>query len=202
MAFIKKTLNAKSGEVVSTQLYPALDADGYVVELIDLGETDWKDYDPGVGRTMGVPDSDLLQIGSRWNGSEYTLPNPVVVSSQVDLERDKRIGGGFIFNGNEYQTDSASRANIAGAQGASLGALFIDPEGASGLRWSNPDEDFSWTSADNSEVPMTAAECQEFCLAAMRYKESLIKAGRLIKNMDPIPLNYADNIHWPSRDLT
>jgi hypothetical protein len=48
---------------------------------------------------------------------------------------------------------------------------------------------------------MTAIQCQGFCIAAMEYKNDLIKAARKLKDMQPIPEDYADDKHWPSRTL-
>ncbi len=126
---------------------------------------------------------------------------PAVTSSDVNAERDRRINAGFVYAAAEYQTDVGSRENIAGAQGLSLGAMIADPQGTQGLRWDNPDVDFAWTDATNNEIPMTAAQCQAFCQAAMQYKSALIKAARVIKDLNPIPGDYADDSHWPSRAL-
>jgi hypothetical protein len=126
---------------------------------------------------------------------------PAATSRDVNVERDRRISDGFVFGGNEYQTDQGSRENISGAQGLSLGAMIADPAGSLGLRWTNPDKDFAWTDSSNNEIAMTAAECQAFCHSAMQYKTDLIKSARVVKDSNPIPENYADDIHWPSRTL-
>ena len=126
---------------------------------------------------------------------------PAVTGSDVNAERDRRISGGFIFGGSEFQSDAGSRENISGAQGLSLGAMIADPQGNSGLRWADPDVDFTWTSQANVEVPMTAAQCQAFCQAAMQYKTELIKVARTLKDQNPIPQDYANDSYWPSRTL-
>jgi|GEM_PF-1060597 len=126
---------------------------------------------------------------------------PPISSADVNAERNRRIDGGFVFGGDEYQTDAGSRENISGAQGLSLGAMIADPQGTQGLRWDNPDVDFAWTDATNNEIPMTAAQCQAFCQAAMQYKSALIKAARVIKDTNPILGDYANDSHWPSRAL-
>lgn len=125
----------------------------------------------------------------------------VITSENVNIERDHRIKSGFVYDGNEFQTDASSRENITGAQGLSLGAIIADPQGAAGLRWANPDVDFSWTDAANNEILMSAAECQAFCQAAMQYKIEIIKSARVIKDTSPTPGDYADDKYWPSRTL-
>lgn len=128
--------------------------------------------------------------------------SPLPISRDViNKERDRRIDGGFIWNTYEFQSDLSSRENITGAQGLSLGAMMLDPQGTAGLRWANAERDFTWTSTDNVEVPMTAAQCQAFCQAAMVYKTSLIKTAQYLKNLEVIPQNYTDNAYWPSKTL-
>jgi len=124
-----------------------------------------------------------------------------ITSEDVNMERDHRINNGFVYDGNEFQTDASSRENIIGAQGLSLGAIIADPQGAAGLRWADPDVDFSWTDAVNNEILMTASECQAFCQAAMQYKTEIIKSARVIKDTSPTPGDYADDKYWPSRTL-
>lgn len=137
-------------------------------------------------------------------GLKVYVPDPADVpplsSRDVDLERETRINDGFIYLGHEYQTDPSSRENIAGAAALSLASMIADPNGDLGLRWADPDEDFVWIATDNTAVPMTAAECQAFCQAAMQYKSNLIKAARALKDQ-PIPQDYADDKWWPSRLL-
>jgi hypothetical protein len=123
---------------------------------------------------------------------------PPISSGQVDAERDRRIAAGIVYSNTNFQTSEDARANISGAQGLSLAAMIVDPGGTAGLRWANPNVDFSWTSTDNTEFPMTAAVCQDFCVKAMSYKTALIKTARALKDMDPIPVDYANNSYWPS----
>ena len=126
---------------------------------------------------------------------------PEITKKEVNDERNRRIASGFVYGGNEFQTDAGSRENIGGAQGLSLGSMIADPTGDLGLRWADPNRDFTWTATDNTEVTMTAAECQAFCQAAMQYKTDLIKSARVIKNINPMPGDYADDSRWPDRQL-
>jgi hypothetical protein len=99
----------------------------------------------------------------------------------VDVERDRRIAGGFIFNGTLYQARPADQLNIAGAAaGASIaitnGALPDD------LRWQNPEVDFVWIAADNSMVPMDAQTVVAFGQAAMGHVSAHMWTARAIKD--------------------
>lgn len=138
-------------------------------------------------------------------GLEVYVPDPAdvppITSRDIDRERNTRINDGFIYFGNEFQTDDSSRENIAGAASLSLAAMIADPNGDLGLRWADPDQDFVWIAKDNTAVPMTALQCQAFCQAAMQYKSDLIKAARALKDQPSIPGDYADDKWWPSRLL-
>ncbi|MBO9125452.1 MULTISPECIES: DUF4376 domain-containing protein [unclassified Rhizobium] len=127
---------------------------------------------------------------------------PVATKAAVDVERDRRIVDGFTFEDVFYQTRAEDRENIAGAKSAAtdaiaLGALpgdfswrkLLDPNGP---------ETFAWIAADNSIHPMDAQTVVRFGYAALAHKEAHIFAARQIKNLSPIPADYATNAsYWP-----
>lgn len=121
----------------------------------------------------------------------------------IDMERDRRIGSGFTFDGHAYQTESASdRENILGALGTSLAAITVDQAQPGDLRWFDPDFDFFWIAADDTRVPMDAHTCLAFARAAVSRKSLLVIAGNSIKQMNPIPQDYMDDKYWPAADST
>ena len=137
----------------------------------------------------------------------YSPPEPT--NDQVNAERDRRIDDGIIYDFTaatggligevEFQTDLPSRENIAGA---ATFAFMAMSQGANttNLRWASAEEDFTWIAADNSQIPMSAPLCLDFCTKAMSYKSALIKAARILKDADPTPQDYAsNNAHWPSK---
>lgn len=134
-------------------------------------------------------------------GDEYfseTLPElqALVTNAKVDAERDRRIDAGVNFRGDLFQSRATDRENIAGA--AQLGFMAVVAGAQAGdLRWSDPDEDFTWIATDNSLVPMDALTVVEFGKSAASRKQALIFAGRQLKNMNPIPADYADDKWWP-----
>jgi len=149
---------------------------------------------------------ELTAIGLRVRSDPTPAPETDSEKQQrlkiaVSMERDGRIDSGFVYNGSEFQSDPGSRENIIGALCLSLGGMMADPQGNAGYRWADPNEDFAWTDKSNTQVKMTAAECQAFCQAAMEYKSELIKAARSLKDMSDIPEDYADDKYWPSRTL-
>lgn len=125
------------------------------------------------------------------------------MSPLVDAERDRRIASGFTFEGVSYQTQTASdRENILGALGVALAAITVDGAQPGDLRWADPQFDFFWISSDDTRVPMDAQTCLAFARAAISRKSLLVIAGNSIKQMDPIPEDYADDKYWPDADAT
>ncbi|AVO53638.1 DUF4376 domain-containing protein [Ectopseudomonas mendocina] len=124
--------------------------------------------------------------------------NPVTqpTALDVDIERDRRIDAGVEFQDVMFQSRATDRENIAGA--AQLGFMAVvggaQPDD---LRWSNPDQDFTWIASDNSLVPMDAQTVVAFGKAAAERKQALIFAGRLVKGMEPIPADFTDDKWWP-----
>jgi hypothetical protein len=128
----------------------------------------------------------------------FELAPPDITAAQVDRERDRRIDAGFVFAGVLYQSRPADRENIAGASTAALAAI-VNGAQAGDLRWASPDVDFVWIAADNSLHTMDAQTMFEFGKAAMAHKQAHIFAARAIKDISPIPADYATNpAYWPA----
>jgi len=118
------------------------------------------------------------------------------LQTAVDAERDRRINGGFIFTGIEYQSRPSDRENIAGAATAALGAMMSGVQSGD-LRWHGGAEDFGWIAADNSMHTMDAPTVYAFGQAAMAHKQAHIFAARALKDADLIPADFTDDKWWP-----
>ncbi|MCG6115110.1 MAG: DUF4376 domain-containing protein [Mesorhizobium sp.] len=121
---------------------------------------------------------------------------PVVAPAAVDAERDRRVAAGFMFAGKLYQGRPEDRENMAGASLAAFAAVVNGAE-AGDLRWHGGDTDFAWIATDNSLTPMDAQTVFAFGQAAMAHKQAMIFAARALKDVDPIPADYADDAYWP-----
>lgn len=153
---------------------------------------------------FSLPGKTLVEAGNAgpgwtWDGETFSPPdnNPSAPTpAEVDAERDRRIAAGFEFQSKAYQSRPEDRENIAGA---ALAALAAQIGGAlpDDLRWHGGDSDFVWIAADNSLTPMDAQTVFAFGQAAMAHKQAHIFAARAIKDADPIPADFADDIHWP-----
>lgn len=136
-------------------------------------------------------------IGWTWDGSVFAPPLPPTPTPEaIDAERDQRISAGFTFAGKLYQSRPEDRENISGAALAALAAQMAGAQPGN-LRWHGGDSDFVWIAADNSLTPMDAQTMFAFGQAAMAHKQAHIFAARALKDAVPIPVDYADDSHWP-----
>lgn len=173
------------------QLWSAAD-----LEAVSL----WRD--DMIAAAVPVPDGKQITSATvqrvegvvRYVNTLVDVPRPT--EDQVDAERDRRIAAGFTFAGVIYQSRPEDRENIMGAGTAALGAMM---QGAlpGDYRWHGGDSDFAWIAADNSLNPMDAQTVYAFGLAAMAHKTAHIFAARAIKDANPVPADFADNIYWP-----
>lgn len=118
-----------------------------------------------------------------------------VTRADVDRERDRRIGAGFVHDGVLYQTRPSDRESISGVGPLALAAIIAGSQPGD-LRWADPDSDFGWIAADNSVTPMDAQTALAFSQAAAAYKKHLIFAARTLKDMSVIPGDYQDDRWW------
>ena len=125
-------------------------------------------------------------------------PEPApLTTADVDTERDRRIDGGMTLNGVTYQTRPQDRENVAGASILALAAISNGAQPGD-LRWHGEDTDFVWIAEDNSTNTMDAQTFFAFAQAMAKHKSAHIFAARAIKDIAPIPADYAANeAYWP-----
>ncbi|MFK4259033.1 DUF4376 domain-containing protein [Agrobacterium tumefaciens] len=148
-------------------------------------------------------------VGGAWGYSPIedteTPPTegPVVTTAMVDAVRDMRINSGFGFEGNVYQARAEDRENIAGAVKAATDAITLFGAEEGDYAWQRlldpaAPAEFRWIAADNNTHLMDAQTVMRFGYAALGHKQSHIFAARELKDMDPIPADYATNpAYWP-----
>lgn len=154
-----------------------------------------------------TPESDSKYLA--WSGKSweyrpdlYQIARPEIVEAgQVDAERDRRVSSGFYFRGVLYQSRLPSEKTSGDwdvFSGKALEAFIAISSGAQqgDLRWSDPDEDFTWIAADNTRVPMDAQTVIELCKAASNHRSKHTFIGSDIKSMNPIPLDFTDDKWW------
>lgn len=130
-------------------------------------------------------------------GYAYTwlVVDRAVVSQEVDIERDRRIDSGFIYNDRPYQSGVTDRENITGsvqlAMLAIMGGVNIGD-----YRWMDDDHDFQWITADNEIVNLDAYDVVELGKLAAITKKNYIFKARMLKDMEVIPSDYTDDKWW------
>ena len=126
----------------------------------------------------------------------YVPPPPKPIDAwDVNAERDRRLQADFEFQGKMYQRDTISLQRITGA--ATLAGFAIAAGAQPGnLRWANPDQDFGWIASDNTITPMDAQTCFAFGQAAAAVETRLIFRAKVLRNMDPIPVDYTEDSWW------
>lgn len=153
-----------------------------------------EDVAPTVGNLQVLQSADVIEADKiRRTFSVVAVP---ATADMVNAERDRRLAT-LSFGGKVYDFGGDSTVNIAGAGTLALAAI-INGAQPGNLRWANPDRDFTWVCADNSTVSMDAQTCFAFAQAAATWKASHIIAARIIKDMSPIPADYAANARWPA----
>ncbi|WP_105437679.1 DUF4376 domain-containing protein [Neorhizobium sp. T25_13] len=138
-------------------------------------------------------------ISGTYSQEEFTPEPPAFpTSGEVDSERDRRITAGFTFEGVLYQSRPEDRENIMGASTAALAALVAGAQPGDYHWHGDPNTEFAWIAADNASHPMDAETMFAFGKAAMTHKQLHIFACRALKDMDPIPSDFATNpAYWP-----
>lgn len=117
-------------------------------------------------------------------------------AADVDVERDRRMAAGVEFKGTLFQSRPSDHENIIGAAQLAFMAVAGGTK-SSNLRWLDADQDFTWIATDNSLVPMDAPTVVELGKVVIARKQSLIYAGRQLKDMEAIPSDYINDKWWP-----
>jgi hypothetical protein len=147
------------------------------------------------GNQVSIPASNSNRIYRAIvaNGITVEPVSTTPTSDDINQERDRRIAGGFVFGGNTYQSDPESRQRIANAAIEAIEAIIGDVSGGN-LRWSDPDNDFTWRAADNSEIPMDAPSMVDLHKEARAHEALMIRRAQALK-ANP-PSDYTDDSHW------
>lgn len=148
----------------------------------------------GLGERLVQDETPVLENGVWTIG--WSVHRIEVTKKMVDAERDRRIEGGFMYAGKLIQSDDDSIENILGA--ATSATAYITMGGdRNETYWQSQHMPFYWIAADNSPIPLTPEKMVEMGNAALDHKKMHIFAARSIKNMNPIPHDFADDKWWP-----
>lgn len=142
------------------------------------------------------PHDDLIALGLEWVEPALTAEG---ICRRIDLERDRRIDGGFTFNGHRLQSRPSDRENVMGAAQLAMGYLGAEGDPDS-LRWADPDNDFVWITADNGTIPLSASAVVAMFQTGVAFKSALTFYARAMKDAvlaaaDPSSVDWQTD--WP-----
>ena len=120
------------------------------------------------------------------------------IIEEINLYRNLRIKDGFFFNGVKFDSGPDDQKRISGASLLAIVALTEGIGTVDNFYWHGGEMPFTWIAKDNSFVQMDAPTVVNFAKAAAAWETSHIFAARILKDMDPIPTNYKDNVYWPA----
>lgn len=117
----------------------------------------------------------------------------------INAERDHRIQSGFTFANTAFDSKPEDQKRISGAALLAFMAIVTGQGEANNYAWAGANTTFAWISQNNDIIPMDAPTMVEFGKTAAEWERSHIFAARQLKDMDPIPADYANNVYWPSK---
>ncbi|MEI4195238.1 DUF4376 domain-containing protein [Roseovarius sp. E0-M6] len=126
------------------------------------------------------PIGDPLQWTVDLDTMTLTQAGVMATDEAIMVERDRRIHGGFDFQGNRFQTRPEDLANISGAASSALLALSTGTP-IDKTDWAVPGTPFAWIAEDNSLVSMDVGTMLAFSQAAMQHKATLIFRAKALK---------------------
>ena len=159
----------------------------------------------GLHLAIAATEHHLYQVDGKWVVSDPEAVQRIIdeygteppTAEDVNAERERRLTGDFTFAGRKFQRDPRSLQRITGA--ATLAGFALGAGAQPGnLRWANPDRDFVWIAADNSLVPMDAQTAFAFGQFAANVETGVIFAAKRLREMNPIPADFADDKWWPA----
>lgn len=129
-----------------------------------------------------------------WDLEDAPVYHPT--SEDVNTEASRRIAAGFEFQGKMYDYDDRAQKRITGA--ATLAGFAAGAGAPAGfLHWHGGGDPFAWIAMDNSLTEMDAPTCFAFGQAAAAWESAHVFAGRALKDMHPIPADFASDQYWP-----
>lgn len=181
--------------------------DGGFAEFSEVGQT-LPEHTPRfqvIGSVIVTPEPDIPVtvesetsqiVDDREEITRIYAPDLEAYRALVNAERDRRIHGGFVFNGTRFQSRVEDQKRIAGAGTLAVITLTNGAE-AGDYRWHGGDTDFVWIAEDNTLVQMDAQTVIAFGQAAARHESAHVFAARVLKDADPV-VDFADSKYWPA----
>ena len=170
-------------------------------ELTDAGYTE-------VSNRPSITDSQVLEWDSQtidWVIRDKTAEELAAEEASrrnqtldsITNHRDGLIADGFWFANTKFDSRPEDQKRISGA---ALLAFMAASQGAqaNNYLWHGGTEPFSWIAQDNTIVQMDAQTVISFGQTAAEHERAHIFAARALKDMEPIPEDWANTAYWPA----
>lgn len=153
-----------------------------------------------------VPDGKVVQSWVRIirDGRPVDVPtytDYVVPGAEVNEEMYRRLELDLSYLGHSFQMNETSR-NLIRRAAVQASVFLLSGGQADDAKWHLPADQkasgaaFAWIASDNTPVPMLASETVAFGTAVDTREMFLRMKARGLKDMTPIPLDYADEKYW------
>lgn len=120
----------------------------------------------------------------------------VALSALIDIERDRRMKAGVLFNSVMYDFDDASKSRITGM--ATLAGFAIGAGAQpNDLYWHGGASPFVWVASDNTFIPMDAQTVFALGQTAATHEMTYIFTARALKDAPVIPTDFINDNYWP-----
>ena len=140
--------------------------DNFVDDIEPSTSTDYFCNESGIFMSIGNPPS--ANHAFSYTSKEWFDPRTLDEIkaqkwSEIKSQRDQLEFGGFVFEGNVYDSDRVSQGRIMGAASAGV--------------------DQTWTLADNTTVNLTASQLQQLYAALQAHIASVHERGRIARQL-------------------
>lgn len=158
-----KIITMYCGDVNMVALNTSSDAI-YVDSDVNVPMTAYYDFDQYQFVNIGeapTPHHMFNYAFKQWDDTRSLSDIKTQAWERLKQQRDSTEFGGFIFEGNTYDSDQISQGRIFGA------AMYDQPQ--------------IWTLADNSTVSLTATQMRQLCIALQQHVAAAHARGRYVR---------------------
>lgn len=131
------------------------------------------------------------EVVAAWQASQVP---PAPTKAQIYAERDRRLAMGF-----SYDFGDARGVHRFGTTDADKRGWDEVSELADVLRRTGSSAQIT-IATETGPAQITPAEWDAILLASAAMRQPIWQASFLLTALDPIPADYADDVHWPPAD--
>lgn len=146
----------------------------------------------------------IIEAGDpEWGGIDHSTvlahepePIPSATPYDVDAELERRQCLDISIGNHTFQCCPISQRRIDRAAFWAQDAIMNGHGAVGDYKWNSNEEDFEWILADNTRLKMDAPSVVDLASRIAKRNSRLVLKARDLKDMDPIPDDYADDSYW------